>query len=227
MSFYALEPDGGMFGTKWAYGEPEDPVHIGEGTAKTCPVCGRAVSGLRWLPPQRLKLSSAKPQKWGDFVWGAGFDLMVSERFKRAYEEEGLSGIDSFEPVEVVRVGTRKRGDLPEGLPAYYLVDIVWGAADLDDDASEIVRRNNDCAYCRGGPISHERIVIEDGSWTGEDIFVMRSLARPIMVSERFRQMVERRGLRNTMLIPSRRYAYDEHRTGTGRGMWYVREDED
>ncbi|HOL56854.1 MAG TPA: hypothetical protein PK351_06265 [Spirochaetota bacterium] len=97
-----------------------------------CPVCGRAVSMLKWLPPHRVKLSSAKPEKWGDFVWGAGFTLLVSDRFKAIYEQEDLRGVKFFSPVGVVRIGTRKTGYLPSGMPTYYSIEVIWGGAKLD-----------------------------------------------------------------------------------------------
>ena len=103
MKFYVLEPEKGMlFGTKWAYADQVDPVVISEEAEHYCPVCGGPVGMLKWLPPYRVKLSSAKPEKWGDFVWGAGFLLLVSDRFKAVYEREGLTGITAFLPVEVV-----------------------------------------------------------------------------------------------------------------------------
>ena len=75
---------------------------------------------------------------------------MVSGRFKALYEAEGLTGIDYFHPpAEIVRVGTRKTGDLPPSLPDYHLVEIKWNGANLDDTASEIARTRVECAFCR------------------------------------------------------------------------------
>jgi hypothetical protein len=225
-SFYVLKPQGGVrFGTKWAYADQVDPVHMGEG--EKCPVCGSPVVGLRWLPPHRIKLSSVKPDKWGDLVWGAGFDLIVSARFKAAYEAEGLSGISVFHPpVEIVRVGRGKTGELPHSLPVYHLIEVVWGGANQDDVASEVVReRPATCSYCRvnGFPRRQQRIAIEEASWTGADIFMPRGAPVRIMVTERFQRVVERHKLKNHWLIPAEKYAYDDHR----RGLWYVRENQD
>ncbi len=222
MKFYVLKPEKGMlFGTKWAYGEPVDPVIVSEEAEHYCPVCGRPVSSLKWLPPRPVKLSSAKPEKWGDFVWGAGFLLLVSERFKAAYEREGLTGITAFLPVEVVRVGTRKTGDLPPGLPTYDLIQIVWGGANQDDQASRVVvEEEPECAYCRvgGGWTRQEGIILEEGSWTGVDIFTARGAPVPILVSERFKEVAERYGLKNAWFIPAEKFAWDEDRPG----LWYV-----
>jgi len=222
MKFYVLEPERGeLFGTKWAYADKVDPVVISEKAEDYCPVCGRPVGMLKWLPPYRVKLSSAKPERWGDFVWGAGFTLMVSERFKQIYEREELKGIKRFEPVEIVRVGTRKTGDLPPGLPTYYLIEIVWGGANRDDIASKIVwKREPTCSYCRidGYKIKFEGIVIEEGSWTGVDIFKARGAPGQILVSERFKEVVEKYGLKNVWLIPAEKYGWEEGRPG----LWYV-----
>jgi len=223
MNFYVLEPDGGLlFGTKWAYADQVDPVRRGDGDR--CPVCGGPVGGLKWLPPHRIKLSSANPDKWGDFLWGAGFLLMVSDHFKTIYEAEGLTGITAFHPpAEIVRVGRKKTEDLPPSLPEYHLIEIVWNGANQDDTASELVRgKPVNCSYCRvgGNPRSQQRIAIDQGSWTGVDIFTPRGAPVRTVVSERFKQVAEAHKLRNTWLIPSNRYGYDQQRPG----LWWVHE---
>lgn len=223
MNFYVLKPDGRIrFGTKWAYADQVDPVRFGKGDK--CPVCGGAIGGRKWLPPHRIKLSSANPEKWGDFLWGTGFLLMASDRFKRIYETEGLTGITVFHPpAEVVRVGRKKTGDLPPSLPEYCLIEIVWNGANQDDVASELLQgKPVRCPYCRigGNPRRQRRIAIERGSWTGVDIFTPRGAPVAVMVSERFNQVAEVRGLRNVWLIPSEKYGYDQQRPG----LWYVHE---
>jgi len=127
MNFYVLEPDGGLlFGTKWAYADQMDPVRRGEGD--DCPVCGGPIGGLRWLPPHRIKLSSAKPEKWGDILWGAGFLLMVSDRFKMIYEAEGLTGITVFHPRDRTRGQEKDRGSTALSTPvSSYRNRMEWG----------------------------------------------------------------------------------------------------
>ena len=77
-NFYVLKPEGGRFGTKWAYGEAANPEKIGSTASQRCPVCGAGMGMLQWLPPHYLQLSSAKPEKWGDFLWGTVFPMMKS-----------------------------------------------------------------------------------------------------------------------------------------------------
>jgi hypothetical protein len=185
MAFYILKPDGKIrFGTKWAYADQMDPVLRGE--APRCPICSSFVGGLAWLPPHCIKLSSAKPEKWGDFIWGAGFQLMVSGRFKLLYDTEGLTGIVYFHPpAKIVRAGNKKCGELSTTLPDYHLVDIKWNGANLDDSASGIVREQVKCEFCRVGRLlSLNKVTLELGSWDGSDIFMARGLPGSIMVSK-------------------------------------------
>ncbi len=223
--FYVLKPEEGIrFGRKWAYADILEPS--GTGDSQKCPVCGGAVSGLKWLPPRRIKLSSAKPAKWGDFVWGAGFPLLVSKRFKDIYEQEGLSGIAEFSsPVEVIRLGNLKSGYFPTPPPVYHLIHIPWGGANQDDEASGLTHEMPEkikCGFCRSGFTwkKQDRIVIEEGSWNGSDIFKARNAPTPFMVSERFKKVVEDYQLTNRWLVPADRYAYDERRWG----LWYVKD---
>lgn len=217
VSFYVLKPDGGLFGRRWAYGEIVEPSN--SGPPDRCPQCGAPVSRLKWLPPHRLTLSTSRREKWPDMLWGAGFPLMVSARFREAYEAAGLQGITCFHaPAEILRMGSKRVG---EGVPAYHLIDILWGGANLDDRASGAVRENVTCPYDRGSIAFLQKVVLEDSSWVGADIFEARGLPARIVVSERSRDAVDAFRLTGAMLIPAERYAYDDTRPG----RWYVRDD--
>ena len=150
MILYVLGPERGeLFGTKWAYGTGAGSK-VTEDVGQRCPVCQQTVGHLVWLPPHRIELSSAKPEKWGDFLWGSSLSgPMVSARFKTVYEAERLIGIRQFHPsAEIMRVGKRKTGDLPPTLPTYHLVEIERLGPELDEKASEVIRRRLDCTYC-------------------------------------------------------------------------------
>src|SRR5689334_3109417 len=105
--FYVLLPLGGKkLGRTFAFADVEDPQIIGEEDPQNvCPRCGDGLGLLPWLPPHRIALSS---QRYPDFLWGVGFDLMVSDRFKQLYRAAGLQGIGHFDPAaEITRVGRR------------------------------------------------------------------------------------------------------------------------
>jgi hypothetical protein len=48
-------------------------------------------------------------EELGDFIEASGNDLLLSERFAQAFWEEGLTGLEGFHPVEVVRVRRARR----------------------------------------------------------------------------------------------------------------------
>jgi hypothetical protein len=221
-NFYVLKPEEGIrFGTKWAYADKVEPIN--RGPCEECPVCGEVVSLKKWLLPHRIKLSSAKPEKLGDFLWGAGF-LLVSSRFKDIYEDKGLNGIDYFsDPVEIVRIGKNKTGDFPSIPPKYHLINVPWGEANLDDAASGVILENPEkikCKYCRIGPSAFRlsQIVIEAESWKGADILLPRGGIGDFIVSERFKQIAEKYQLKNLWLIPAANYGFDTQR----QPLWYI-----
>ena len=213
MNFYVARPQGQRFGTRWAYAGDARPLIFDDSQGERCPVCGQHWGQRWWLPPHRITLSSAKPEKWGDFLWGTSFPFMVSGRFKALYESEGLSGITLFHPpAEIVRVGTRKTGDFPFAPPVYHLVVIRWDGANLDDEVSRVVRKRIECSYHRGAVEAFERVVLEPGSWRGADIFEARGLPGRIIVSQRFKEVVDKHQLKNIELIPIEEHSYDVQR---------------
>jgi hypothetical protein len=217
MRFYVLEAFEAMiFHWRWAYALSEEPKNRGD--AICCPICGSAMSMLRWLPPYYIYLSSADPRKWGDFVWGSGINApLVSARFKEAYERTSLRGILDFRgPVEIVRIGKRRRGDLPAALPTYYIADIERMGPAINPDAEERVYTPGTrvpCRFClvpKGGYLlRQERTVIDTDTWQGEDIFIARGEGSRPIVSERFKEFVEQNWFTNVWLIPIDYYAYD------------------
>jgi hypothetical protein len=222
--YFVLESgDGLLFGEKWSYAEMLPPINLGE--SERCPKCGAAVSDQKWEPPHRVKMSTDEQEKWGDLLWGVGFRLIVTRRFLNIFKNEGLKGITKVHPpVHVIKFRTGALGQTAPLLPTYHLVDIPWGGANQDDSASEVMFENPTqlkCTYCRQGVTwrKQERVVIENGSWNGADIFIPRGAPVPFMVSERFKKVAEENGLTNGWFIPAESYAYDERRPG----LWYIR----
>lgn len=221
--FFVLQPEGGITsGGQWAAASSFDPPNLGN--SQKCPVCGKPVTARRWMPPHQVKLSRARPSKWGDFMWGPASSLLVSRHFKQIYEQEGLTGISSFsEPVEIIRMGSLKNGQFPAPPPVYHVIHVLWGGANQDDAASRLKFNDSaavQCTHCRFNRSGRrqERVIVEPGSWNGKDVFIPRNAPVLFLVSERFKQVVEEHRLTNAWFIPSEHYAYDDSRWG----KWYV-----
>lgn len=214
-NFFVLKPEGGIrFGTKWAYGELLEPICYSE--SQFCPICGSPVSGKKWIAPHTIKLSSSNPSKWGDFVWGSGFGLIISHRFFEIYNIEKLSGFSAIsEPIKIAKFGNRVEKDISIEPPSYHYAVIPWGGAEMNLVASEMKYAFPDktiCDYChQGGSGKHfEQLIIIENSWNGSDVFIPRGVTGTYVVSERFKKVVEQYRMKNIWLIPCEKYAYDE-----------------
>jgi hypothetical protein len=187
---------------------PADPARIGDGPQ--CPCCGGAVGSLPWLPPHRAELE-VWGREYGDVAFGVANELLVSERFAALYKAECLTGLDGFHEVEIVKVIRRGGSRLRPPPPKYYCVTPVRGRAVIDQKASGFVHAEPvTCQECRIGLIKRwKKVVIEDNTWSGEDIFRARGLPGTVIVTQRFRDFFLKSRFNNGLIIPAEEYGYD------------------
>jgi hypothetical protein len=204
--FFVLEQ-----GVTWsrydADADKAEPVNRGE--PARCPRCGDPLGMLTWLPPYRVELQ-LHGEEFGDFIKSTGYDFLVSERFARAFRDEGLAGLEGFHPVEVVRVRRMRRGPKPSNISNYLAVTACFGRAAVDLARSRIrYAEPPTCEECRYG---HKDAILgftlEPGTWQGEDIFRPRGMGS-LVVSERFERFVARHGFTNMRLTPTEEYVWN------------------
>jgi hypothetical protein len=179
------------------------------GEAPRCPVCGGYVGMIPVMPPISAELG-LWGRSYGDFAFGPILEFLVSERFKDAFLGAGLSGLPTFAPVRVVKTAFR-RGRVKDPAPNYFLVLPIRSPAAIDIRASGMEHdRRVTCQTCRLGLLRrYQRIVVEDGTWSGEDIFFARGLPGTILTSERFKTLCDRHAFTNCELIEAEHYGYD------------------
>ena len=205
--FFVLRK-GATFSRYDADAETTEPVNLGEGA--DCPRCGYPIGMRTWLPPYRVELVLYGEQP-GDFIELAGDDLLVSERFVQAFREEGLTGLEGFHPVEVVRVRRKRRGSTLAHIPRYLTVKACFGRAAVDVARSRLdYGKPPTCEECRSAGLNAiHGFTLEEGTWRGEDIFHPRGLLGVLTVSERFERFVEKHGFTNMRLTPSEQYVWN------------------
>jgi len=185
-----------------------EPFHTGP--APQCPRCGTYIGMLTWLPPYRVTLET-RGEDFGDIVGGPGFEVLVSERFRDLYDQRKLTGIIAFEPVEVVGIKRHKR--FSGNPPAYFKADIVFSEATVDDNKSGLTREHGPrCPKCHqagSGIRKADRIVLEDDTWSGEDLFRPRGDTGDVMTSARFKEFCETHAITNAKLVPALEYSFD------------------
>ncbi len=183
-----------------------EPVRLGE--AQRCRVCGGFIGGKPDLPPLRVSIETWG-SRYGDLVFGPSDQILVSERFKEEYRAHCLTGLSDFGSVEVARVRNRRK--IRDGCPKYYLVSITRSRTAIDIETSGFVyERPPTCPECKGGLIKRAaRIVLEEGTWSGEDIFYARGLPGTIIVSDKFRRMCIEAQLQNCPLVEASLFNFD------------------
>ena len=194
--------------------EMVEPENLGE--APRCPRCGDFIGMLPWLSPYRVELE-LHGQEFGDFIKVPGYELLISEQFAEAFRAEGLTGLEGFHPVEVLRVRRRgKRALKPISVPRYYAVSPCYGRGAVDLVLNRVrTSEPPTCPECRSAGIDAiHGFVLEPGTWGGEDIFRPRGIQGRIVVSERFKEFVERHGLTNMVLTPTEQYVWDPGNLG-------------
>ena len=191
--------------------EPEN-----QGDAPRCARCGDLIGLIPWLPPYRAELELFGSEL-GDLVECPGYDWLISERFAEAFRNAGFTGLDGFHPLEISRVKCmRKRSLQPLTVPRYLVVSPHFGRALADPVLNRArISEPPTCPECRSTGIDAiHGIVLEPGTWSGEDIFRPRGMTGQLLVTERFKDLVERHGFTNVQLTPAEQYVWDPANLG-------------
>jgi hypothetical protein len=161
-----------------------------------CPVC-KAVCGPQvWLPPRRINASQSD---CGDLILGVAFELVVSEKFREAYMAAGLNGLKDFASVEVEEIKDAR----------YYAARPQITCTRLDELASGVAWEIEPvCSNCRLGALSKlERVVVDESTWDGSDVFMGTGLYGVKLVTERFVEVVRAANLTNFAFVPANEFS--------------------
>lgn len=148
--------------------------------------------------------------KLGDVTDTSGDSILVSARFKQAWEERGLKGIEAFTPLERIQVRPARLG---KPMPIYYHIAPRRYGTRIDFPRSHIKHPPITCKTCQsmGRIKSINGFSIDESTWTGEDMFRVWGLAGTILVSHRVREMRDDYDLKNMEMIPIEDYYYAPH----------------
>lgn len=135
--------------------------------------------------------------------------MLISLRFRELYHRHGLKGLSGFEPVEVIKVKSRRK-KMPDP-PPYFRAVVGRGRTAIDVVASGFEwLEGPTCTECRDAHIVRwQRIVIEQETWTGDDIFIARGLSGTFIVSKKFKDVCESNDVTNAIFVPAESYGHD------------------
>lgn len=177
--------------------------------APTCPKCGQYIGGRKWIPPYYIELEMYTRQ-FGNVVLGTGGDkLVVDDCFKSRFEKVNLTGLEFLGKAEISKIicrGGVKKKQLSEP-PLYYIARIQYGSAAIDHEKSGSIFDTGmapTCQHCRLGIIRrYSRIVIDESTWNGTDIFLARGIGAAITTTQRFKDWWDSCNFNNCKIIPS------------------------
>jgi hypothetical protein len=179
------------------------------GNAPKCSTCNQFIGMRQLLPPMRFELE-LMGRSFGDLAFGSGNDVLVSGRFRDAFAGSGLTGLSGFAPAEIIKVVSHHQ-KISGPLPNYFVAAPGRSGAAVDSRASGMeYNKPWTCEACRVGAFMRlRRLVLESGTWTGEDVFIPRGLPGIIVASERFKRFCDRHVFSNCVLIDAADYHFD------------------
>lgn len=196
----------------FAFAEPSDDAKYGD--APRCPACGRYIGAKRWLPPYVISLvEGTKTSAPADVMTGPGIgpdSFIASERFVSEFKSSALTGIEQWEPVKIEGFADYGGDSIHGALvrQRYFVAFFPSPRTRLKlDQMSTTSKGRVECKVCGRGMIvdSYHGVVVDEESWSGEDIVRMTNL-EVIVASERFARFFEAGEFTGALVPPANAY---------------------
>jgi len=210
MNFYVLKSPSCDDKHKYAILDYDLVEPINRGDVKYCPKCGDPISLMAWLPPYRVVLEPWSNQ-YGDIGF-AGTELLLSENFMERFRQAGLRGLEVLGKAEIVKV-KRRGGARPKGDPPSYFVAVPTRSLtkiDLNASGAE-TETPVTCDTCLsyGLLYRYARIVVDEATWSGDDIFYAMGISGTIITSQRFATWYHENQINTGVLIRAEEDKWD------------------
>jgi len=182
------------FGTaSWADEVDMETIH--------CPVyplhqrAGKRIGNLTVVLPS---------QKIGDFVWTWHSDCLITDRVLNLFREAGFTGF-TVNPVTIKPKTERGRKLIKP--PVLWELVVTGRGGDAHPDSG--IRLIYTCPHCGLIKYSSFRngIFVDEQAWDGSDFFTITGY-QFILVTERVKDFIIKRGLTNCALIPSQQLVW-------------------
>lgn len=202
MNFFVLEYLVGSE-NETAYDSSDDRVL---GDAPKCVSCGAWIGLRPWLPPYRATLQ-VYGRFLGDIAFESGNDLLLSERLLTAWHSRNLKGLRTISPVEIFGAKPKR---FSKQIQPYFHFAVPRSETCIDFKKSDFhYAKPIRCNVCYEAAVDAvKRLVIDESTWTGEDLFEPRGLPITI-VTERVVKLAEEFDLKNVTTIPVEKYVWN------------------
>ena len=166
-----------------------------------CPSCGRQIAKEQ-PKTQRDAFVIEGGKQYPDFLYygGAGLYFLISDKVKRAFEENGVTGYDDPIRVPVYRLHNNELTRDPHN---YYLLEIN-GCIDFNLKAMSLKKKNL-CASCGQFEWSRQRLsiiktVFNMDAWDKSDLCRIASFMGYVVCSDKVKSIIEENGFKGAVL---------------------------
>jgi hypothetical protein len=178
------------------------------GEPPRCPRCNRAVAPAPWVSPRRAVVLG-HGSEFGDIAFGLADGLLVSARFRRAWEAEGLAGIVECDRLAAMRCCPL----LPGRAQDYAYCTFERGAAVAVplDARTRMTPGAQACDLCGGGVevVAFRGFSIDESTWSGADLFLPWGVPATLVATERVLDAASKHFLRNVTAIRVEDHVHD------------------
>ena len=185
--YIAIEPEK----QKYTEGLAED-VEYDESQTPRCPKCHAPIAGMKWVGDKKVSITK-KPLP--DFLYiygGAALPFLVSEKAMNCLLENGITGIEKYEPINSFFIKKAEK------TLNYYDLSITRLDLPIDHEKSQInygtVHPEQICELCNPKGCTKDFIFslhLKNESAPECDIFHIYEMGSTAFLSERFIKVVE------------------------------------
>jgi hypothetical protein len=146
----------------------------------------------------QLSIALASPAAVGDFVWTWFNECILTERVRDLFVKEEFTGFE-VEPVKVAKI-KRKSKRVSHVPPLFELLVYGMGGPPDPESGSILLKGPDEKGFVVYSSFNNG-LIVNERTWDGSDFFTVEGHNK-IIVSERVKDIIVRKGLTNCMLIP-------------------------
>ncbi len=208
MKYYLLKPyKKQLFSRIYATASDVEPYQME--LPDYCLVCHRPVSPMKTIPPYQIAITSANPKKIGDFIFGTGEGLFISDKVYNLFMRENIKDIRIDDRVNIVKMGRIMVEQAQLTPPKYFACSVKKGGGKIDVTKSQYKYiKEPQCPYCQAA-IMESCIgqYIQEGTWKGDDIFYPL-FGEGIFITERLKKLLEEHNITGYTAFPGENWWY-------------------
>lgn len=135
-----------------------------------------------------------------DVMWTVYSECLITDRVARIFNKEKLTGYELL-PVEVSGIKGKKKSSAE--IPRFWELQLRgWGGMAKSESGIKLLESCPYCGVTKYRGICNPAELIDISQWDGSDFFMVWPLPRFVFVTEKVKQLVEKKRLSGCTLLP-------------------------